>query len=95
MLAGFLLCGCLFASLHAQMEREDTPELLFLCGWASGPPATRRLIVDLALEAGQLNRAPNANDIRAVQAAGGQVLYQFRVALLRADLSECSARQQQ
>jgi hypothetical protein len=74
------------------MEPQDTPELLFLCGWESGPPATRRLIVDLALEVGQLNRAPNANDIRAVQAAGGQVLYQFRVALLRADLDTGAIR---
>jgi hypothetical protein len=91
LLAGFLLCGGIF-TLHAQMEPEDTPELLFLCGWASGPPATRRLIVDLVLEVGQLNRAPNANDIRAVQAAGGQVLYQFRVALLRADLDTGAIR---
>jgi hypothetical protein len=91
-LPGFLLCGCIFTSLHAQMEPEDTPELLFLCGWESEPPATRRLIVDLALEVGQLNRAPNANDIRAVQAAGGQVLYQFRVALLRADLDTGAIR---
>jgi hypothetical protein len=92
LLSGFLLCGCIFTSLYAQMEPQDTPELLFLCGWESGPPATRRLIVDLALEVGQLNRAPNANDIRAVQAAGGQVLYQFRVALLRADLDTGAIR---
>jgi hypothetical protein len=92
LLSGFLLCWCIFTSLHAQIEREDTPELLFLCGWESGPPATRRTIVDLALEVGQLNRAPNANDIRAVQAAGGKVLYQFRVALLRADLDTGAIR---
>jgi hypothetical protein len=91
-LPGFLLCGCIFTPLHAQMERQDTPELLFLCGWVSGPPATRRLIVDLALEAGHLNRAPNADDLRAVQAAGGHVLYQFRVAVLRAELDTGAIR---
>jgi hypothetical protein len=92
LLSGFLLCGCLFSSLHAQIERKDTPELLFLCGWEPGPPATRRLIVDLALQAGQLNRAPNAEDIRAVQAAGGKVLYRFPVALLRANLDTGAIR---
>ena len=91
-LPGFLLCGCIFTSLHAQTERQDTPELLFLCGWESGPPATRRVMVDLALEAGHLNRTPNADDIRAVQAAGGHVLYQFRVALLRAELDTGAIR---
>ena len=91
-LPGFLLCGCIFTSLHAQTERQNTPELLFLCGWESGPPATRRVIVDLALEAGHLNRTPNADDIRAVQAAGGHVLYRFRVALMRADLDTGAIR---
>jgi hypothetical protein len=91
-LPGFLLCGCIVTPLHAQMVREDTPELLFLCGWESGPPATRRLIVDLALDAGHLNRMPNADDIRAVQAAGGHVLYQFRIAVLRAELDTGAIR---
>jgi hypothetical protein len=88
----FLLCGCIFGPLHSQMERQDTPELLFLCGWESGPPATRRLIVDLALEAGHLNRTPNSDEIHAVQAAGGHVLYQFRVAVLRAELDTGAIR---
>jgi hypothetical protein len=74
------------------MERQDTPELLFLFGWTPGPPATRRLTVDLALETGQLNRTPNVDDIRAVRAVGGKVLYQFRVALLRADLDTGAIR---
>jgi hypothetical protein len=91
-LPGFLLCGWIFSPLHAQMERQDTPELLFLCGWESGPPVTRRLIVDLALDAGHLNRTPNVDDIRAVRAAGGHVLYQFRVAQLRADLDTGAIR---
>lgn len=91
-LAGFLLCAGSFTPLHAQFERQDMPGLLFLCGWVPGPPATRRLIVDLALDAGHFNRTPNADDIRAVQAAGGHVLYQFRVAVLRAELDTGAIR---
>ncbi|HEX2610400.1 MAG TPA: hypothetical protein VHK68_05265 [Gemmatimonadales bacterium] len=91
-IAGFLLCAGSFTPLHAQFERQDTPGLLFLCGWVPGPPATRRLIVDLALDAGHFNRTPNADDIRAVQAAGGHVLYQFRVAVLRAELDTGAIR---
>ncbi len=37
-------------------------------------------------------RYPNAEDVRAVQAAGGRVLYQFRVALLRAELDTGAVR---
>ena len=91
-LSGCLLCGCIFGPLHAQIERQDTPELLFLCGWKSGPPGTRRVTVDLALEAGHLNRTPDSDDIRAVQAAGGRVLYQFRIAVLRAELDTGAIR---
>ena len=50
------------------------------------------MIVDLSLHAGQFNRAPNAADIRAVEAAGGRVLYRFRVALLRAELDTGAVR---
>jgi len=50
------------------------------------------VIVDLSLHAGQFNRTPNADDIRAVEAAGGRVVYQFRVALLRAELDTGAVR---
>jgi hypothetical protein len=50
------------------------------------------VIVDLSLHAGQFNRTPTADDIRAVEAAGGRVVYQFRVALLRAELDTGAVR---
>jgi hypothetical protein len=78
--------------LCAQTERRDTADLWFLCGWEPRPPTSRRVVVDLSLQAGHFNRTPNADDIRAVQAAGGHVLYRFRVALLRADLDTGAIR---
>src|SRR5256712_12890031 len=88
LLSAFLVSGCTLAPLRAQTspQTRDTADLAFVCEWQPRPPITRRVIVDLSLHAGQFNRTPNGEDVRAVQAAGGRVLYQFRVALLRAEL---------
>ena len=67
-------------------------ELGFVCEWEPRPPITKRVIVDLSLGASNYGRMPNAEDVRAVQAAGGRVLYQFRVALLRAELDTGAVR---
>src|SRR6267143_5681786 len=67
-------------------------ELGFVCEWEPRPPITKRVIVDLSLGAGNYGRMPNAEDIRAVEAAGGRVVYQFRVALLRAELDTGAVR---
>src|SRR5438128_6667124 len=67
-------------------------ELGFVCEWEPRPPITKRVIVDLSLGASNYGRKPNAEDVRAVQAAGGRVLYQFRVALLRAELDTGAVR---
>src|SRR5258706_8571045 len=67
-------------------------ELGFVCEWEPRPPITKRVIVDLSLRASNSGRLPNAEDIRAVEAAGGRVLYQFRVALLRAELDTGAVR---
>ena len=92
-LTGLLLTACILTPSYAQTGPRVTAELRFLCGWEPRPPATGRVIVDLSLQAGQFNRTPNPDDIRAVQAAGGYVLYQFRVALLRADLDTGAIRE--
>ena len=82
-----LLGGCIPAPPRAQASpQRDTADLAFVCEWQPRPPITKRVIADLSLHAGQFNRTPNADDIRAVEAAGGRVVYQFRVALLRAEL---------
>ena len=91
-LAALFLSGYILTPLCGQTEPRDTTDLWFLCGWGPRAPTTRRVIVDLSLQAGQLNRMPNRDDIRTVQAAGGRVLYQFRVALLRADLDTGAIR---
>ena len=57
----------------------------------AGAPSTR-ISVDLSLHVDQFKNAPSADDIRAVQAAGGRVLYTFRVALLRAELDTGAVR---
>jgi hypothetical protein len=67
-------------------------ELGLVCEWEPRPPITKRVIVDLSLRASNYGRMPNAEDVRAVQAAGGRVLYQFRVALLRAELDTGAVR---
>ncbi len=67
-------------------------ELGFVCKWEPRPPITKRVIVDLSLRTSNSGRLPNAEDVRAVQAAGGRVLYQFRVALLRAELDTGAVR---
>src|SRR2546426_2079581 len=67
-------------------------DLGFVCEWEPRPPITNRVIVDLSLRASNYGRMPNAEDVRAVQAAGGRVLYQFRVALLRAELDTGAVR---
>jgi hypothetical protein len=67
-------------------------ELGFVCEWEPRPPSTKRVVVDLSLHASNYGRIPNAEDVRAVQAAGGRVLYQFRVALLRAELDTGAVR---
>ena len=67
-------------------------ELGFVCEWDPHPPTTKRVIVDLSLHASNSGRTPNAEDVRAVQAAGGRVLYQFRVGLLRAELDTGAVR---
>ena len=90
--SALVLSGCIFSPLCAQTERRDTADLWFLCGWDPRSPSSRRVVVDLSLQAGQFNRTPNADDIRAVQAAGGHVLYQFPIALLRADLDTGAIR---
>jgi hypothetical protein len=88
-----LLSGCILAPLRAQASQErDTADLALVCEWQPRPPITKRVIVDLSLHAGQSNRTPNADDIRAVEAAGGRVVYQFRVALLRAELDTGAVR---
>src|SRR5439155_23645692 len=61
-------------------------ELGFVCEWEPRPPITKRVVVDLSLGASNHGRMPNAEDVRAVEAAGGRVLCEFRVALLRAEL---------
>src|SRR5881296_3035261 len=71
---------------QAPSQARDTAARDFVCDWQPRPPITKRVVVDLSLHAGQFNRTPNADDIRAVEAAGGRVVYQFRVALLRAEL---------
>ena len=82
-----LLSGCIPAPPRAQASpQRDTADLAFVCEWRPRPPITKRVIVDLSLHAGQFNRTPTADDIRAVEAAGGRVVYQFRAALLRAEL---------
>jgi hypothetical protein len=91
-LPALFLSGCILTPLCAQTEPRDTAHLWFLCGWEPRPPTTRRVIVDLSLQAEQFNRTPSPEDIRAVQAAGGHVLYQFRVALLRAELDTGAIR---
>ncbi len=89
----WLLSGCIVAALRLQTSQQrDTVHLDFVCEWQPRPPITKRVIVDLSLHAGQFNRTPNADDIRAVEAAGGRVLYQFRVALLRAELDTAAVR---
>ncbi|TMI76529.1 MAG: hypothetical protein E6H05_03435 [Bacillati bacterium ANGP1] len=94
LLSAFLVSGCILAPLRAQTspQTRDTADLAFVCEWQPRPPITRRVIVDLSLHAGQFNRTPNGEDVRAVQAAGGRVLYQFRVALLRAELDTGAVR---
>ena len=88
-----LLSGCILAPLRAQASQQrDTVHLDFVCEWQPRPPITKRVIVDLSLHAGQFNRTPNADDIRTVEAAGGRVVYQFRVALLRAELDTGAVR---
>ena len=88
-----LLSGCILAPLRAQASQQrDTAHLDFVCEWQPRPPITKRVIVDLSLHAGQFNRTANADDIRAVEAARGRVLYQFRVALLRAELDTNAVR---
>jgi hypothetical protein len=67
-------------------------ELGFVCEWEPRPPTTKRVIVDLSLGASNYGRMPNAEDVRAVQAAGGRVLYRFHVALLRAELDTSAVR---
>src|SRR5438093_11967752 len=89
----WLLSGCIVPALRLQTSQQrDTVHLDFVCEWQPRPPITKRVIVDLSLHAGQFNRTPNADDIRAVEAAGGRVLYRFRVALLRAELDTAAVR---
>src|SRR2546427_3880468 len=94
LLSAFLVSGCILAPLRAQTspQTRDTADLAFVCEWQPRSPITKRVIVDLSLHAGQFNRTPNADDSRAVEAAGGRVVYQFRVALLRAELDTGAVR---
>ena len=93
LLSSFCVAG-IVCSMPAQAvpQARDTALWGFICGWQPRAPQTKRVIVDLLLHAGQFNRTPNADDIRAVQAADGRVLYKFRVALLRAELDTGAVR---
>jgi len=86
--------ACIATPLLAQATpvKKLYPELAFVCEWEPRPPTTKRVIVDLSLGRGDYNRKPTAEDGRAVQAVGGRVLYQFRVALLRAELDTSAVR---
>src|SRR5713226_3710885 len=88
------LLACARGPLLAQStpQARDTAHLDFVCEWQPRPPTAKRLVVDLSLHAGDFNRTPSADDIRAVQAAGGRVVYQFHVALLRAELDTGAVR---
>jgi hypothetical protein len=48
--------------------------------------------VDLRLRSGNKNRVPTAEDVRAVEAAGGRVVHRFHVAVLRAVLDTAAVR---
>ena len=88
-----LLGGLVLAPLRAQaLQQRDTADLAFVCEWQPRPPINKRVMVDLSLHAGQFNRTPNADDVRAVEAAGGRVLHRFRVALVRAELDTGAVR---
>lgn len=91
-----LLCGWVPGPLRGQAPSRapDTTvdAMAFVCDWHPRPPLPKRVVVDLLLESGNFNRTPNAEDIRAVRAVGGRVLYQFRVALLRAELDTGALR---
>ena len=89
-----LVIACIGTPLLAQAAPvvKFWAELGFVCEWEPRPPITKRVIVDLSLRASNFGRMPNAEDVRAVQAAGGRVLYQFRVALLRAELDTGAVR---
>lgn len=94
LILALLLDSCILALLPGQAppQASDTTQLAFVCDWQPRPPRSKRVIVDLLLESGNFNRTPNGDDIRAVRAAGGRVLYEFHVALLRAELDTASIR---
>jgi hypothetical protein len=77
---------------QAVPQPQDSALWGYICGWQPRAPQAQRIIVDLLLDAGNSGRTPNADDIRAIQAAGGRVLYKFRVALLRAELDTGAVR---
>ena len=93
LLWSFLVAG-IASSTPAQAvpQARDSALWGFICGWEPQAPQTRRIIVDLLLHAGNSGRTPNADDLRAVQTAGGRVLYRFRVALLRAEMDTGAVR---
>jgi len=79
---------------QAPSQAPDTTAdaMAFVCDWHPRPPLPKRVVVDLLLESGNFNRTPNVEDLHAVRAVGGRVLYQFRVALLRAELDTGALR---
>src|SRR5262245_66006453 len=68
--------GCLHPQTTAQPDS-------ILCWTTGGFGAQRRLVMDLRLKSGNENRVPSSEDVAAVTAVGGNVLYRFHVEVLR------------
>src|SRR5262245_37933166 len=86
-LLGLILCGVV-PGLNAQAAPDA-----ILCWSSRSFGSNPRLVVDLRLRSGNENREPSADDIHAVTALGGIVLYRFKVAVLRASLDTSALRQ--
>ena len=90
-----LVCASAFAisaaCLPAQSRVTAAPGAMY-CALDRSLGPRRSLVVDLRLRSGDANRTPTAADSAAVRNAGGQPVYAFRVAVLRAALDTSALR---
>lgn len=88
----FVFVGLFLCAIATSTYAQAAPDAI-LC-WSSRILGSRqRIIVDLRLKSDSGNRQPSSEDVGAIAALGGTVLYRFNVAVLRASLDTAALRQ--
>ncbi len=83
------------SSIFERPAPEPTPEtqgapvqrLMFVCDWTPHPPTEERILADIRLHSGDLNRTPTEADLQALRSVDARVVHVFNVAMVRVEVA--------